>query len=118
MKLNTTYPLKQLLEAVSNASESIFTLVEEMKKNHTTSRAYITFSTEGMLTTSPYARVTLTRQVSPDRWEGFIETAINKDGPRMPCAVVRNHNVLVTNEDYTQVTICENFNNTSQKPMV
>lgn len=114
MKLNTTYPLSQLLNAVSKASENIFTLVEEMKETKTTSRSYITFSTEGMLTTSPYARVTLNRQTSPDRWEGFMETTINKDGPRTPCAVVRNHNVLVTNEDYTQVTICENFNKPKQ----
>lgn len=81
MKLNTTYPLNQLLDAVSKASENIFTLVEEMKKEHTTSRAFISFSTEGMLTTSPYSRVTLTRQTSPDRWEGFMETTIHKDGP-------------------------------------
>ena len=114
MKLNTTYPLNQLLDAVSKASENIFTLVEDMKKENTTSRAFVSFSTEGMLTTSPYARVTLTRQTSPDRWEGFMETTIHKNGPRTPCAVVRHHNVLVTNKDYTQVTLCEDFNKSNK----
>lgn len=114
MKLNTTYPLNQFLDGVSKASENIFTLVEEMKKEHTTSRAFVSFSTEGMLTTSPYARVTLTRQTSPDRWEGFMETTAQ--GVRGPSlwVVVRHHNVLVTNKDYTQVTLCEDFNKSNQ----
>ena len=110
MKLNTTYPLNQLLDAVSKASENIFTLVEEMKKEHTTSRAFISFSTEGMLTTSPYARVTLTRQTSPDRWEGYMEETVHQDGPKTPCAVVRHYNTVVANEDYSNITLCIDFN--------
>ena len=118
MKLNTTYPLKQLIEAVYNASENTYTVLESMKRENITSCAFISFSTEGMLSSSPYARVTLTHQTSPDRWEGYMETTANIDGPRTPCAVVRNHNMLVANQDYTQVTICENFNNPNQKPLI
>ena len=114
MKLNTTYPLTQLLDAVSKASDNLYKAIEEMKQTNTHSRSFTTFDPEGMLTTSSFARVTLTHQTSPDRWEGYMETTALRDGPRIPCAVVRHHRIVLTNEDYTQVTLCEDFNKDNQ----
>lgn len=110
MKLNTTYPLNQLLDAVSKASDNLYKAVEDMKQTNTHSRSFTTFEPEGMLTTSPYARVTLTRQTSPDRWEGYMEETVHQDGPKTPCAVVRHYNTVVANEDYSNITLCLDFN--------
>lgn len=110
MKLNTTYPLTQLLDALTKASGNLYKAVEGMKQTKAHSGSFITYDSEGMLSTSPYARVTLTRQTSPDRWEGYMEETVHQDGPKTPCAVVRHYNTVVANEDYSNITLCLDFN--------
>lgn len=59
MKLNTTYPLNQLLYAVSNASENISAVVEEMKKEYTNSRSAVVRHHNVIVANKGYTQVTL-----------------------------------------------------------
>lgn len=106
MKLNQTYPLTHLLDALNAASDRLIDVVASMKKDGDLSRDFTRFEPEGMLTTSPYARVTLTTKVSDYRWEGYMETSAWADGPRTPVAVVRNDMVAVSDDkNYSNIRI-------------
>lgn len=98
MKLNKTYPLTEVLDALSAASAKLHDVVAVMRDNGELSRAYTVYGAEGMLTSSQFARVTLTRKVNEYRWEGYMETSAVKDGPRVPVAVVRS-DMVVFSED-------------------
>lgn len=106
MRLNKTYRLTDLLDAVSAASDKLSDVVSQMREAGELSRDFTTFDPEGMLTTSPYARVTLTTKVSDHRWEGYMETSMCTDGPRVLVAVVRNDMVAVSDdENYRNIQI-------------
>lgn len=102
MKLNTTYPLKDMLKALTVASDRPLDLFKDLRKKSDlhTAFGYI-YETEGMLTSSPFARVTLTRKVSDSRWEGYLETSLYADGPKTPCTVNRTELEVIANDNFT-----------------
>lgn len=102
MRLNKTYPLEQMFHALNVASRNWKEVAMEMKKTGKRNKEFIEYEAEGMLTTSPSARVTLTRQVSESRWEGYMETSLYRDGPKEPVAVNRHIYVLFANDDFTK----------------
>lgn len=101
MKLNKTYPLRDMLNALSAASANAQDTAIAMKADGVLVRSFVVFEAENMLSTSPYARVTLTRKVSADRWEGYMETCAFNDGAKTPVAVNRREYVLRANSDYS-----------------
>lgn len=68
-------------------------------------KVYTVYEAEGMLSSSPYARVTLTRKVSDTRWEGYMEASLYRDGPKTPVAVNCTEYILIANDDFTEFTI-------------
>lgn len=105
MKLNKTYSLRTLLDALTSASDDIKKLAEQLKAEGRHSQVFTVYEPEGMLSTSPFARVTLTHKVSDTRWEGYMETIMKENGSKTPVAVNRSKYNLVANEDFTQFTI-------------
>ena len=105
MKLNKTYSLRTMLDALIAASDDTKKLVEQLKSEGRHSQVFTVYEPEGMLSTSPFSRVTLTHKVSDTRWEGYMETIMKEDGPKTPVAVNRSEYTLVANEDFTQFTI-------------
>lgn len=105
MKLNKTYSLRTMLDALTAASDNTKKLAEQLKSEGRHSQVFTIYEPEGMLSTSPFARVTLTCKVSDTRWEGYMETIMKEDGPKTPVAVNRSEYTLVANEDFTQFTI-------------
>lgn len=107
MKLHETYPLVEMLNALTAASETPRTALEEMKKQGVHTWTYVSFEPEGMLTTSPYARVTLTRKSSTtaNRWEGYMETSLYNDGPKQAVAVQLKEYAVSANDGYSKLTI-------------
>ena len=106
MKLNKTYPLVEVLDATFKASEQLPKVVEEMKRDGTYSRDYLVYERIGMLSDSPFARVTLTRASGDgNRWEGYMEVTMGPDGPRKHVEIRRKWYTAVANEDYTNIKI-------------
>lgn len=105
MKLNKTYSLRTVLDALTAASDNTKKLAEQLKSEGRHSQVFTVYEPEGMLSASPFARVTLTRKVSDTRWEGYMETIMKEDGPKTRVAVNRSEYTLVANEDFTQFTI-------------
>ena len=60
MTLHTTYPLADVLDSLSKASDNLYALVEEMKREGKYSIDCNRYVIDNALTTSPYARVTFT----------------------------------------------------------
>ena len=105
MKLNTTYPLAEMLAALSAASDNTREIAEQLKTEGRNMQVFTVFEAENMLSTSPYARVTLTRRESKNRWTGYMETSAYVDGPKTPVAVNRSEYTLVANDDFTKFEI-------------
>lgn len=101
MKLNRTYSLLEMLSALTAASANSCDVAKAMQTEGVTSSSFIVFEAENMLSTSPHARVTLTRKVSADRWEGYMETGAYHGMERTPVAVNRCEYVLKANADFT-----------------
>lgn len=105
MKLNKTYSLRTMLDALTAASDDTKKLVEQLKVEGRHSQVFTVYEPEGMLSTSPFARVTLTHKVGDTRWEGYMETVMKEYGPKTPVAVNRREYTLIVNKDFTQFTI-------------
>lgn len=105
MKLNKTYNLRTMLDALTSASDDTKKLAEQLKAEGRHSQVFTVYEPEGMLSTSPFARVTLTHKVSDTRWEGYMETIMKENSPKTPVAVNRSKYTLIANEDFTQFTI-------------
>lgn len=105
MKLNKTYSLRTMLDALTAASDNTKELAEQLKSEGRYSQVFTVYEPEGMLSTSPFARVTLTHKVSDTRWEGYMETVMKEDGPKTLVAVNRSKYTLIANEDFTQFTV-------------
>lgn len=105
MKLNTTYPLAEMLAALSAASDNTHKIAEQLKAEGRHMQAFTIFEAENMLSMSPHARVTLTRRESENRWAGYMETSAYADGEKTPVAVNRREYVLVANDDFTNFEI-------------
>ena len=102
MKLNQTYPLMDLLDALTAASDNTRELAKRLKAE---GRHITVYEAENMLSVSPHARVTLTRKESDDRWAGYMETSAYRDGERVPVAVNRKEYVLTANDDFSRFEI-------------
>ena len=74
MKLNQTYPLMDLLDALTAASDNTRELAKQLKAEGRHMTVFTVYEAENMLSVSPHARVTLTRKESEDRWSGFGST--------------------------------------------
>lgn len=94
-----------MLDALTAASDDTKKLAEQLKAEGRHTQVFTVYEPEGMLSTSPFARVTLIRKVSDTRWEGYMESTMQENGPRTPVAVNRSEYTLVANEDFTQFTI-------------
>lgn len=105
MKLNKTYSLRAVLDSLTAASDNTKELAEQLKASGRHSQVFTVYEPEGMLSTSPFARVTLTRKVSDTRWEGYMETIMKENGPKIQVAVNRKEYTMVANEDFTQFTV-------------
>lgn len=105
MKMNKTYPLKEMLEALSNASDNVQSCAERLKQSGLHECDFVHYETEGILTTSLYARVTLTNMEGETRWTGYMETGANNDMWKIPVAVVKVTDTLKANDDYTKFEI-------------
>jgi len=55
MRLNTTYLLSEVLDALTKASDNIYDKVEEMKRAGIDRINFTTYDGEGLLSTSPFA---------------------------------------------------------------
>ena len=66
MKLNQTYPLMDLLDALTAASDNTRELAKQLKAEGRHMTAFTVYEAENMLSVSPHARVTLTRKESDD----------------------------------------------------
>lgn len=105
MKLNQTYPLMDLLDALNAASDNTRELAKQLKAEGRHMTAFTAYEAENMLSVSPHARVTLTRKESEDRWAGYMETSAYRDGERVPVAVNRKEYVLTANDDFSRFEI-------------
>lgn len=105
MKLNQTYPLMDLLDALTAASDNTRELAKQLKAEGRHMTVFTVYEAENMLSVSPHARVTLTRKESEDRWAGYMETSAYRDGERVPVAVNRKEYVLTANDDFSRVEI-------------
>lgn len=105
MKLNQTYPLVDLLDALTAASDSTRELAEQLKAKGQHTMAFTVYEAENMLSTSRFARVTLTRRDGNNRWIGYMETTAHRDGERVPVAVNRREYVLAANDDFSRFEI-------------
>lgn len=105
MKLNKTYSLRTMLDALTSASDDIKELAKQLKAEGRHSKVFTVYEPEGMLSASPFARVTITHKVNDARWEGYMETIMKENGPKTPIAVNCSKYTLVANEDFTQFTI-------------
>lgn len=105
MRLNQTYPLTEMLDALTAASDNTRKIAEQLKAEGRHMQVFTVFEAENMLSMSPHARVTLTRRESENRWTGYMETGAYTDGPKTPVAVNRCEYTLVANDDFTKFEI-------------
>lgn len=105
MKLHQAYPLIEMLAALTAASDTAQLAAERLRAEGRHEQTFIVFETENMLSTSPHARVTLTRRESKDRWTGYMETSAYESGERIPVAVNRRTYKLVASADFSSFTI-------------
>lgn len=105
MKLNTTYPLAEMLDALTAASDNTRKIAEQLKAEGRHMQVFTVFEAENMLSVSPHARVTLTRRESENRWTGYMETGVYANGPKTPVAVNRREYALVANDNFTNFEI-------------
>lgn len=61
MQLNQTYPLTEMLDALTAASDNTRKIAEQLKTEGRHMQVFTVFEAENMLSASPHARVTLTR---------------------------------------------------------
>lgn len=109
MKMNVAYPLDEVLSRTARASEKLFDVVAAMKAAGDYSRSYIVYETVGMLTSSVFARVTLTRvNREQTRWEGFMETSPFRDGPRQHVEVRKVEYVAIADDTYQHIKLIRN----------
>lgn len=107
MTLHTTYPLEDVLDSLSKASDNLYALVEEMKREGKYSIDFNRYVIENALTDSPYARVTFTGRNSAGDIVGYMETTPWRDSVKVNVKVRAIHQVLIANEDYSNIRICE-----------
>lgn len=105
MRLNLTYPLAEMLNALATASDNTREIAEQLKAEGRHMQVFTVFEAENMLSMSPHARVTLTRQESKNRWTGYMETSAYADGPKTPVAVNRSEYTLMVNDDFSKFEI-------------
>ena len=105
MKLNQTYPLVDLLDALTAASDNTRELAKQLKAEGRHMTVFTVYEAENMLSVSPHARVTLTRKESEDRWAGYMGMSAYRDGERVPVAVNRKEYVLTANDDFSRFEI-------------
>ena len=107
MKLNTTYPLDDVLNALNKVSDKLNDAVEEMKREGKYSTDITRYVIEGTLTSSPYARVTFTGKDTHGDIVGYMETTPWRDSVKVNVKVRKLHEVLIANDDYSNITIKE-----------
>lgn len=105
MRLNQTYPLVEMLDALTAASDHARKIAEQLKAEGRHTQVFTVFEAENMSSMSPHARVTLTRQESENRWTGYMETSAYADGPKTPVAVNRREYTLMANDAFTKFEI-------------
>lgn len=105
MKLNETYQLADFLNALTAASDNTRELARQLKTEGRHMTVFTVYEAENMLSSSPYASVTMTRKESDDRWAGYMETSAYRDGERVPVAVNRKEYVLTANDDFSRYEI-------------
>ena len=105
MKLNQTYPLMDLLDALTAASDNTRELAKQLKAEGRHMTVFTVYEAENMLSVSPHARVTLTRKESDDRWAGYMETSAYRDGERVPVAVNRKEYVLTATGSFRRFEV-------------
>lgn len=105
MKLNQTYQLRDMLDALTAASDNTRELAKRLKSEGRHMTVFTVYEAENMLSVSPCARVTLTHKESDGRWAGYMETSAYRDGERIPVAVNRKEYALVANEDFSRFEI-------------
>lgn len=115
MKLNHTYSLKEVLDALTNASDNVYEVSKDMKATHEHSRPLTQYSTRGMLTYSRYARITFTRLEKDchgdDVASGYMETCMFSDGPKVTVNATIHHYMIVSNDNWTEFRIYDSDNN-------
>ena len=107
MKLNTTYPLEAVLDAITKASDNHFKVADELRKSKNYMMPITQFTSQGMLTTSAFARVTFTHKEGDNKFCGYMETNL-ADGPRTPVSVTRHDRCVAANDDWTEFRVIEN----------
>lgn len=105
MKLNRTYPLTEMLDALTAASDNPREIAKQLYAEGRHMQNYTVYEAESMLSVSPHARVTLTRRESENRWTGYMETSAYADGPKIPVAVSRREYTLVASDDWSKFEI-------------
>lgn len=105
MQLNRTYPLLEMLDALTAASDNPREIAKRLEAEGRHMQAYTVYEAENMLSVSPHARVTLTRRENENRWTGYMETSAYADGQKTPVAVNRREYTLVANDDWTKFEI-------------
>ena len=105
MKFNTTYPLDDVLGALVKASDNLYEAVEEMKREGKYSIDFTRYAIEGALTNSPFARVTFTGRNTAGDIVGYMEHTPWKDSVKTNVKVRKLHEVLIANDDYSNITV-------------
>ena len=105
MKMNVTYPLVDVLDALSKASWKFSDKVAEMKREGMYSIDCRRLEIENALTDSIFARVTFTRRDTEGNIVGYMETTPWRDSIKTNVKVVEHWDVLVANDDYSHIDI-------------
>lgn len=105
MKLHHTYPLIEVLNALTAASESPYEVAERLKAEGRHTQVFTVFETENMLSASPHARVTLTCRENANRWTGYMEISAYSDRERIPVAINRKEYTMNANADFSQFAV-------------
>ena len=110
MKLNKTYPLVEVIDAVTKASDNHFKVADQMRADKKYSCPITQFEMKGMLTQSAFARVTFTHKVGANEFAGYMETSFGSDGPRTPVSVIKHDRMMAANDDWTEFRVLNSNN--------
>lgn len=105
MKINVTYSLIEVLDALNKASDKLNDKVEEMKSAGMYSIDFHRYVIENALTESPYARITFTGRDTEGHIVGYMETTPWRDSVKKNVKVVEHWDVIIANDDYSKIVI-------------
>ena len=105
MKMNVTYPIAEVLDALNKANDHLAEKVAEMKRDGMYSIDMHRYVIENALTDSPFARITFTGRDTAGNVVGYMETSPWRDGIKTTVKVVEHWDVLVANDDYSNITV-------------